>query len=181
MTERTLVIDQNFLTYDGLFDLAEFYRLLDSWFYEKGWDKYEHVNQEQVTPEGRQIRLVLEPWKCITDYFKIIIRIKAHLHNVKDIEVEKEGQKVRLNQGEIKITFDGYVVSDRQGLWNKRPFFWFLTIIFNKYLFKEHYNKAERWLLSDFDDFYQKIKSFLNLYRYQYPTTPPAAPPPLFT
>lgn len=172
MTERTLVVDQLKLSYEGLFDLAGLYRLMDSWFYEKGWDKYEHVNQEQVTSEGRQIRLVLEPWKAITDYFKIIIRIKASFNDIQDIEVEKEGKKIRLNQGEIKMVFDGYVVSDRHGKWHEKPLMWFLSIIFNKYIFKEHHNNAERWLLSDLDDLYQKIKSFLNVYKYSGSTEP---------
>jgi len=172
MTERHLIVDQLKLSYEGLFDLAELYRLIDGWFYDKGWDKYEHINQEQITPDGRQIRLVLEPWKSITDYFKLIIRIKANFTNVKDVEVEKDGRQIKVNQGEIKITFDGYVVSDRRGLWNDKPFYWFISILFNKYVFKEHYNKSERWLLSDVDELYQKIKSFLNVYRYSHSTTP---------
>lgn len=176
MTEKTLVVDQLKLSYEGLFDLAELYRLIDSWFYEKGWDKYEHVNQEAVTPSGRQVHLVLEPYKNITDYFKIIIRLKINFTDVKDIEVEKEGQKLRLNQGEVKMLFDGYVVSDRRSLWNRRPFYWFLSILFNKYFFKEHYSKAERWLLSDLDDLYQRIKSFLNVYRSGYSATPSSFP-----
>jgi len=176
MTEKTLVVDQLKLSYEGLFDLGELYALIDGWFYEKGWDKYERLNQEQITPAGRQIRLILEPWKSVTDYFKLIIRIKAHFVDVKDVEVEKEGQRFKLNQGEIKFIFDGYVVSDRRGLWNSRPLYWFLSIVFNKYIFKEHYNKAERWLLSDLDDLYQKIKSFLNVYKYNYPTMPEKTP-----
>lgn len=166
MTERNLVVDQLKLSYEGLFDLAELYRLIDSWFYEKGWDKYEHINQEQITASGRQIRLVLEPSKNITDYFKIIVRIKANFNDIKDVEVEKEGKRVRLNQGEVKMVFDGYVLSDRRGKWNEKPLWWFLSIIFDKYIFKEHYSKAERWLLSDLDDLYQRIKSFLNVYKH---------------
>jgi len=176
MTERNLVVDQLKFSYEGLFDLAELYRLIDSWFYEKGWDKYEHINQEQITPSGRQIRLILEPWKNITDYFKIIIKIKAHFIDIKDVEVEKEDQRIKINQGEIKIIFDGYVLSDRRGLWSSKPLWWFLSIIFNKYIFKEHYNKAERWLLSDLDDLYQKIKSFLNVYKYHHSALPPTTP-----
>lgn len=160
MTEKTLVVDQLKLSYDGLFDLAELYRLIDAWFFEKGWDKYEHINQEQITPTGRYIRLVLEPWKSITDYFKLIIRIKANFNDIKDVEVNKK----KLNQGEVKMVFDGYVVSDRHGLWNSRPLYWFLSIIFNKYIFKEHFNKAERRLVSDLDDLYKRIKSFLNVH-----------------
>jgi hypothetical protein len=170
MTERTLVVDQQKLSYEGLFDLAELYRLIDSWFYEKGWDKYEHVNHELMTQQGRQVRLVLEPWKSITDYFQIIIRIKANFNNITDVEIEKEGGKTRLNQGDVKMIFDGYVVSDRQGKWNKSPFLWFLSIIFNKYFFKKHHNKAEQWLKSDLDDLYQRIKSFLNVYKYSHQT-----------
>jgi len=170
MTEKTLIVDQLKFSYDGLFDLSELYRLIDSWFYEKGWDKYEHINQEIMTPEGRQIRIVLEPWKSITDYFKIIMRIRANFNEIKEVEVEKEGKKIKLNQGEVNMIFDGYVVSDRHGKWNKKPLWWFLSIIFNKFIFKEHHNKAERWLLSDVDDLYQKIKSFLNVYKYGYST-----------
>lgn len=180
MTERTLVVDQLKLSYEGLFDLAELYRLIDSWFYEKGWDKYEHINQEQITPSGRQIRLILEPWKGITDYYKIIIRIKANFNNVQDVEVEKEGKRIQLNQGEVKMIFDGYVLSDPHGKWNKKPLWWFLSIIFNKYFFKEYHNKAERWLLSDLDDLYQRIKSFLNVYKYDYPTEPISTAPVRF-
>lgn len=172
MTEKTLVVDQLKLSYEGLFDLSGLYRLISSWFYEKGWDWVETINQEQVTSSGRQIRLLLEPFKNITDYYKTIIRIKAHFHNIKEVEIEKEGQKIHIHQGEVKLIIDGYVLNDRHKLWNEKPFLWFLSILFDKYLFRENYNRVERLLLSDVDDFYQRIKSFLNLYHYHRPATP---------
>ena len=167
MAEKHLIVDQLKFGYEGLFDVKELYRLIDSWFYEKGWDKYEHTNQEQITPEGRQIRIVLEPWKSITDYYKIIIRIKAILTDVKDVEIEKEGATIKINQGIVRIIFDGYVLTDRKNRWTSTPFMWFLHIIFNKYIFKQHFNKAERWLKSDLDDIYQKIKTLFNVYKYR--------------
>ncbi|MAF13800.1 MAG: hypothetical protein CMI53_02835 [Parcubacteria group bacterium] len=172
MTERTLVVDQLKFSYEGLFDTAELYKLIDGWFYEKGWDKRELMNEELVTPAGRQIRIVLEPWKTISDYFKLFMQVKLNIHDVKDVEIEKQGQKIKINQGEIKIIFNGYVLSDASGEWNQKPFWWFLSILANKYLFKENYGRAERWILSDVDDLYQKIKSFLNVYKYQFETTP---------
>jgi hypothetical protein len=171
--ERKLVVDQLKLSYDGLFDLPELYRIIDGFFYEKGWDKLERVNQEQITPQGRQIRIILEPWKSATDYFRLVIQIKLHAMDVTHVEVEKQGAKIKLNQGTIRMIMNGYVVSDRQGKWEKSPFLWFLHIIFNKYFFKEHHDKAERWVLSDIDDLYQRIKTFLNVYKYGYATTPP--------
>ncbi|MBR9682911.1 hypothetical protein GOV03_00015 [Candidatus Woesearchaeota archaeon] len=166
MTEKNLIVDHTLLSYEGLFDLAELYRLIESWFYEKGWDKHERMNQEQITAEGKQIRIVLEPFKNITDYFKLIMKIKINFNNVTDVEIEHEGQKKKLQQGEVKMVFDGYILSDRQGRWNDKPLWWFLSIIFHKYIFKGQYTKAELWLKSDVEDVYQRVKSFLNVYRY---------------
>ena len=136
MSERSLIIDHLKLSYDGLFNAAELYNLVSSFFFEKGWDWYEKFNLEQITPTGKQIKIVLEPWKSVSDFYKIAVAIKIHLVDVKDIEVEQEGKMLRLNQGQIKITFDGYVVSDRQGQWTSKPFWWFFTIISQKYFFK---------------------------------------------
>jgi len=172
MTERSLVVDQLKFRYEGLFSAAELYKLIDNWFYEKGWDKKEPMNEEVVTPQGKNLRIVLEPWKSITDYFKIVIQVKLNVHDLKDVEIEKDGQKIKINQGELHMIFNGYVISDRKGHWNQKPIYWFLSMLFNKYIFKENYNRAERWVLSDVDDLYQKVKSFLNVYKYQFETTP---------
>jgi hypothetical protein len=170
MPERSLIVDQLKLSYEGLFNLLELYRLIDSWFYEKGWDKFERMNEEQITPEGRQITILLEPWKSMSDHFKLMIRIKLHFRDVKDVEVEKDQQKIKINQGEIKMIIDGYLLTDRRGQWKETPFQWFLVVMFNKYFFKQNFTKAEKWLNSDIDDLYQRIKSYLNVYKYQYQT-----------
>jgi len=168
MAERTLVVDHLKFSYEGLFNAAEVYNLISSFFFEKGWDWYEKINQEQVTPEGKQIRMVLEPWKSSSDFYKLVISIKLNMADVKDVEVEHENKSLKLNQGKINLTFDGYVVSDRHGVWTDTPFRWFLTIISQKYFFKDHFNKLETWVKSDIDDLHGKIKNYLNVFKYTY-------------
>ena len=53
MGERRLVVDQLKLSYEGLFNAAELYTVLSSWFFEKGWDWMETMNQEAVTADGK--------------------------------------------------------------------------------------------------------------------------------
>lgn len=168
MPDKRLIIDQLKLSYEGLFNASELYRLIDSWFYEKGWDKVEKMNQEMLTPEGKQIRILMEPYKNITDYFKLVIRIKITLTDVKDVEVEKDGELLRLNQGLVRFIFDGYVITDRKALWESTPFLWFMRTIFDRYVFKQQSGRAERWLRSDLDDLHTKIKTFLNTTQYTY-------------
>ena len=168
MVERHLIVDRMKFSYEGLFNSAELYNVISSWFFEKGWDWYEKLNQEQVTSKGKQIRIVFEPWKNISDYYKLVILIKLNLLDVKEVEIEKEGEKLRLNHGAVRMTYDGYVISDRNNEWTKKPFTWFLSFIIEKYFFRNHFQKAEDWVKSDVDDLHHKVKNYLNVYKYQY-------------
>ncbi len=168
MVERTLVVDHLRFSYEGLFNAAELYNLISGWFHEKGWDWYEKLNQELVTPTGRQFYMILEPWKSASDFNKLKMAIKVIMTDVKDVEVTQGKDVVRLNHGVIKITFDGYVISDRKGKWKSRPFYWFLGIMMEKYFFRHHFAKMERWIESDVEDLHVKIKNYLNVFKYTY-------------
>lgn len=166
MSEKKLVVDQVKFTYEGLFDLNGFYRLLDSFFYEKNWDRMEKMNQELVTPTGKHIRIEYWPFKNVTDYYRNHIKIRMNFIDVVKVEVEKDGAKVKLDQGKVSIIFDCYVESDRYNKWENRPFFWFLRTMLDRYVFKDHYNKVQSWLFSDFEELHTRVKSFFNVYRH---------------
>ena len=167
MAEKKLVIDQLKLTYEGLFDLNAFYRLVDSWFYEKQYDKHELRNYEQVLPTGKDVELELLPWKKTTTYFKNIIRMRIKFLNVKDVEIEKEGVKLNINQGTIRMIIDGYLESDYEGWWEDRPMFYFIRTLFDKYIYKSQFDKYQGWLIHDIQDLHSRIQKFLNLYKYE--------------
>jgi len=168
MAERNLVIDQLKFSYEGLFNAGELTSLISSWFFEKGWDWYEKLNQEQITPEGKQIRMILEPWKSASDFYKLAVQIKINMTNIKDVEIQKDNQLLRLDHGVIRMTFNGYVVSDRFNKWHESPLFWFLSLIFEKYFFKNHYQKFESWIKTDIEDLHDKIQNYLNVTKYTY-------------
>ena len=67
MSEKFLIIDHLKLSYEGLFNAAELYNVISSFFFGKGWDWHEKLNMERVTPDGRQIYQNFYPWKSITD------------------------------------------------------------------------------------------------------------------
>ncbi|MEK6939296.1 MAG: hypothetical protein AABX31_01065 [Nanoarchaeota archaeon] len=168
MVERYLVIDRLKLMYEGLFNVDELHNLISSFFYEKGYDWYEKMNQVMVTPSGKQMRIILEPWKNMSDYYKLIVSIKINIIDLKDADVRIENSVIKTNQGTLRMVFDGYVISDRKSRWSQKPLYWFLSILFEKYFFKEHYGKAERWLKSDVEDLHSKIKTYLNSFTHAY-------------
>ena len=168
MVERYLVVDRLKLSYEGLFNLDELHNLISSFFYEKGYDWYEKMNQVIVTPQGRQMHIILEPWKNISDYYKLIVSIKINVADLKEVEVQADKSVIRTGQGSLRMIFDGYVISDRKNKWGEKPLYWFMSMMFEKYFFKEHYQKAETWLKSDVEDLHNKIKSYLNSFTHAY-------------
>ncbi len=166
MPERHLVVDHLKFSYEGLFNAAELYNVISSFFFEKMYDWYEKLNNEIITPSGKQVEIILEPWKNVSDYYKLQIRVKIHMIDVKEVEVEKEGQLLRLNQGLVRITIDGYVISDRKKEWTMKPITWFMAVIAERYFFKEHLDKFETWVKSDIEDLMYKTKTYLNTYKY---------------
>lgn len=167
MSEKKLVVDQMKLTYSGLFDLNGLYKVIDSWFYEKGYDKWELKNYEQVLPTGKDVEIELLPWKKTTDYFKNIIRIRMRCTSVKDVEVEKEDVKVKINQGYVQMIFDAYLESDYDNFWEDKPFLFFIRTLFDKIIFRSYFERHEKWLVNDLYDIHSRIQRFLNLYRYE--------------
>lgn len=167
MSEKKLVIDQLKLTYEGLFDLTGLYRAIDAWFYEKGYDKYELKNYEQVLPTGKDIEIEIMPWKKTTDYFKNEIKIRMKFVNVKNVEIEKEGHKIMINQGKVMIVFDGYLTSDYEHKWEKNSLLFFLRTIFDKTFFRRYFNQAEKWLVNDVYQLHGLVQRHLNLYHYE--------------
>ena len=131
-------------------------------------DYYEKINQEQITPTGKHIRMVLEPWKNLSDYHREEMRIKINISDVKEVDVEFEGKNVRMHQGLIKIVFDGYLKTDRKGWWTSNIFTWWLTYLFDLILMRDHFEKATSWVESDVQDLYGKLKTYLNAYNYTY-------------
>ena len=167
MSEKKLVIDQMKLDYSGLFDLNGLYRMVDSWFYEKSYDKWELKNFEQVLPGGKDIEIEMIPWRKITAYFKLIMRVRMKFTKVKDAEIEKEGVKIGINNGNIHIIFDAYLESDYEHLWEGRPLFFFIRTIYDKIIFKKHFDRYEKMVIADAYDLHSRIQKFLNLYRYE--------------
>jgi hypothetical protein len=164
--ERAIVVDHLKISYEGLFNMAELHKLISEFFYNRNWDYSESLNEELITPEGKQIQIVYKPWKSVGNYYKLHTKIKLVAANVKDVEVEHDNQVLRLHQGLVRITMDGYIFFDRKGQFITSPFYWFFAVIFNKYIFKRHFEKFEIWIKHDLDELRYKIKNFLNTYKY---------------
>ncbi|MFH0978093.1 MAG: hypothetical protein V1837_02205 [Candidatus Woesearchaeota archaeon] len=164
--EREVIVDKMRFDYEGLFSIPELYKLIDEWFEDKNYDKREIRNIERVSQDGKFIEIEILPWKKVSDYAKNEIRLRMFMSEIKDMEVEKEGVKVKLNQGKLHIVFDGYLSTDYENRWEQKPMFFFLRTIFDKYLYEPFQSGFQAGVRKDVYALRDQIKSFLNLYRF---------------
>ena len=166
MAERELLINKKRLTYEGLFNVLDLYNVINEWLEEKNYDKREITNTEKITPEGKYIEILLQPWKKISDYAKIEHRIRIIMADVKDVEVEKDGVKVMLNQGKLRFVFDTMITTDYENRWEGKPVYFLIRELFDKYIYKGVNELDKKQAITDFNQLYSLIRAYLNLYRY---------------
>ena len=106
MVERLVLVDKQKLNYEGIFSVRDLYSLIDNFLEAKGYQKREIKSKQGVEKKGRDILIVYEPWKQLSDYAKSVFKVKMQIENLKDIDVEKEGINQNMNQGKVTFTFD---------------------------------------------------------------------------
>jgi hypothetical protein len=166
MAERKIVVDKLKITYEGLFDATNLYQMIDSWLHNKGFDKREMKNNEIVKPEGKYVLLELQPWKKITDYARLVIKVDLRMFDVKDVEIEKDHQKLKLNKGRVVIALWGFLDTDYENRWEEKPVYFFLRALKDKFVYKEYMDQYEDILIKLVEELNIELKSYLNLYRY---------------
>lgn len=166
MVETKIVVDGLSLSYEGLFSATELYMMIDCFFRDHMYDKRETQNMEKVGPHGKYIELELQPYRKMSDYVRFVVRIRLKMFNVTEVEIEKDGHKVKLNKGKIDIVFDGFLETDYEGRWESKPSYVFIRTVFDKFIYKIYTEKFEGQLTEDVNTIYNQLKAFLNLYRY---------------
>jgi hypothetical protein len=166
MAERLIVVDKERLDYQGLFEAKALFDVMKQWASDKGYWLIEKRHSESTKPEGKVIDFDLEPFRKFTDYAKSIIKIRMQYSEVKDVVVEKDGAKVKMQEGKILMIFDGILETDYEHRWEGKPVFYVLRAVFEKYLYTPFVSGFERGIREDVMALKNNLKAFLNLTKY---------------
>ena len=163
--EKKNIVDHKNLHYKGLFNITELYKLIDNWFMNKGYTKHDIQQEETVEEDGKRIYVKKEPVKRLTDYIEYVIRCEIECDKIKEVEHEKDGKRIILNQGDCGIILTGFLVTDYQYKWEKQSIFYFLRGVIDKYVWRV-VDRKEDGLVDDCNDLIAQVRGFLNLHRY---------------
>jgi len=165
--EKKIVVYDLRLSYNGPLNIENFYKEVEDWIKEKGMEKEIKKKMEHVTPKGKEIEWTVECWKKVADLAKEVVRLRALFHNVKEVNVLKNSRKMRINQADVLLIFDGILETDLSQRWEQRPLFFFLRALFDKYIYKFHTEKHFDVIYADTHDLHKRLKAFFSLSKYK--------------
>jgi len=162
MAEKDKIIEQK-VKHVGLFDFKETYQFLYRWFIDEGYDVEEQKYIEEVTGDSKKIEIIWVNTKKISDYFKNEVKLGWRVIGMKTIEVDRGGQKVKINTGSIEIKFTGNLIKDWEGTWENNPMMKFLRGVYDKYIVEGRIKKYEDKLFKDTNEIMEQAKAFFAL------------------
>ena len=117
------------LNYEGLFSMKEIFRLMDKYFRLKGWDKKIIFDEQYDTEKGRYIHVKTDA------YVRLQTRQWIYGNELKEVEKEIDGVKIKTNQGKLSMVFDAFIQTEYFGQWPAdRPVFFLFKVIYEQYL-----------------------------------------------
>jgi len=166
MAEVKTLIDGKSLSYEGVFSIKDLYKTIDTWFKDRGYDKQEVKNWEDVSENEKQIVLEIIPYKKVSDYARIDIRVFMIFSRLSEIDIERNGIRSKMNKGRAEFYFDAYVVTDYENKWQTRPIFFFIKNIIEKFIYRAYTTNYDSEAIRDCTDIENEIRSFLNMNRF---------------
>ena len=93
MAETLTIVREKVLNYNGLFDAKGLYALIQKLYKQHSFDWKDFKNSEQVYKDHKMLEMDLRPYKKLSDYVEVEIRIYITATNLKEQEVNIKGLK----------------------------------------------------------------------------------------
>ena len=162
MAEKDKILEQT-LKRRGPFDFKETYQFMYRWLTEEGYDVEEKKYEEKVAGESKDIEVNWVCEKKVSDYFKNEMKILIRVTGMKDVEVEKGGERVKMNQGTFTGKISGSLVKDWESTWEGNPLGKFLRGVYDKFVVEGRIKNYEGKIAGDVDELTEQIKAFLSI------------------
>lgn len=152
------------VAHTGVFDFGSLYSFLYEWLTEENsYAVIEKKYSEKLKGDAKDIDIEWEGYRKINDYFRLKIKVVWRLLGLKNVEVEENGKKRKMNQGIVEVKMSGFLEKDYENKWEENPLMKFLRATYDKFIIKNRIEQYEDKITGDVDGTLAQVKSFLSL------------------
>ena len=164
MGEHRIFVDNLRLSYEGAFEANHLFRTIFTYLYDKGYDQKPLKESQYDTPTGKAMEWNAAPWKKITDYIRLEPNIRVIITDMVKKEMVIQGRKVMVDHGKVLVIINWYMETDYDMRWEDRPMFVFMRALYDKWVFKDYYQRYEVICTDHANQLYAMIRRLFNTY-----------------
>lgn len=163
MVEVDRVYESKF-KFEGTFDFKETYNFVYKWLNDYGYILIQEKNYvEKIKPEGKEVEITWEAKKKVSDYFRLFLRLNWLITGMTNVEIERNGVKIKTNKGRIEIKITGFLEKDYEHRWEVTSISKFLRGIYDRYIIRSRIESYEDKIREEVDELVAQSKSYLEL------------------
>ena len=162
MAEKDKIAESK-VKHDGIFDFKEIYKFLYALAMDLEYDLEERSYSEKNTVKGKEIEIHWIARRKISDYFRYVVKMDWLILGMNDVEVMKEGVKVKTNKGLLEIKFGVWLEKDYENRWEATAVLKFLRGLYDNYIIRGRILDYETKLITEMTEMVEQLKAFLVL------------------
>jgi len=148
----------------GLGDFKAAYSHAYSWIKDRGFTITEDKYEEKVEGTSKDINVEWTASKKITDYFKIVLKVRWLVIGLVDVEVEIDGKKKQMNKyKKLELEIKSILEKDYGNSWTNKPSHKFFKEAYHKYIVPQRIQDKETQCSKMVQDFKEEMKAFFEL------------------
>ena len=163
MTEKKSVVTGREIKYEGIFSVSELVSTVKEFMSKRGYSYKIGMNVETVKPHGKFIKIEATFKRTINEYCTYEVGLEYIFENIKEVEVVREGTKLRMNKGKAMISINSYVMTDYEGYWEKSPITYVMRHLMQKFILGDPHKRWMDDVKKDVGDVVAEINAFFNL------------------
>lgn len=106
----------------SFFSFDEMYKAWKAWFDTYQYTLTEKGQSEKVLSDGKEKKIDWTAKRDVNEYVRFNIDIELWVRRLKDVFVEIDGKKEKIQRGDLHIGFKGYLIKDYKGKWKNHEF-----------------------------------------------------------
>ena len=167
MAERDYVVTDLKVGQKATFDMQQILNLIKSWFTLHKYNFSENFYQDIEKEQGKDVKIKGECDRLANDYVKYVIEFDLAVKELKTVNMTNNGRKIKLDNGTIELSIRSYLKRDYSDSLENKPILKFFRAIYDKFIIGDKFRELEKELKDETYGFYNEIKSFLNLHRFE--------------
>jgi len=166
MSEKKSVVSGKDIKYEGIFSVGQLYAAVNDFMSKRGYSRKIGLNAETVKPTGKFIKTENNFKRMMNDYCAYLFELTFQLENIKDVEVVREGVKIKMNKGKVLVEINSFIITDYESYWEKSPLSYFFRNMINKFFIGDIHHTWESDVKRDTEDLVREIGAYFNLQEF---------------